>query len=915
MKFEDAKKLLNRGFALIPLHTMEQTTGKCTCGHSECRIGGEKEGSVAKHPRINAWQKNWTRDEKVVKKWFEEYGDTNIGIVTGQPSGNIFVIDVDVKNGDGIKNFTEKIDKKFKLHAEHKTLIVKTGSGGYHIFYKYNEVEKIGNRTNIVGSVDIRGDGGYVVAPASLYRNGEFYKIEQDLPIADAPPELELFLQQRSTAKSTASDTQGQTLDLPTNIPQGQRNDVLFKAACSLRAKGFPEETIETSILSLNKTACNPALSDDEVIQIVRSSTKYNSGELVKKEIVDAENFDVDALTKETIISQATADVYGNINTHVEKSQMRMRLTDKAKALGVSREFERFIKKYDTIRIDNIENKSFKYPDKLILDCGDWVMSESGVFKLTMDGKRIEACSHPIIISRRMQNLDTRDEKVEIKFKRGFKWHSLIVDKLTISDRRKLVELSNKGIAVNTENAKHMVEFFADIDNLNYETIPVIDSITRLGYIDDKRFVPYVKNIQFDGEMYFKPMFDAVSSAGSEAKWLDIAAQAMENPIVRLTMATSMASPLIKKLNRQIFFTHLWGGTEVGKTVALSLAMSVWGNPKELVRTHNSTLVGLERMAGFFKNIPLALDELQTVKDKFHSSDKMIYQLASGISKGRGNKNGGIDAGESWANTVISTGEEPMTDDKSGGGAKNRSLEIYCKDKIFKEPGTLMDVINENYGMAGEKLINEYSKYEFEELNRKLKARLKHFTAYRFTDKQRASIAVLAVADEIFQRTFLGKTETEAVMEFDTMIHDNIKMFAQTTDIMLADRAYDEILSWIATNHTKLQKDSTFYNEVYGEILPDQSACYIVVGVFKDFISQKYNYDSVTRELVNKGILLTHKGETTVTRRVRTGGTGVRCVKIKLIKEALDIDEIDDEETAMIEQMFPEETQSLPYKD
>ena len=138
-------------------------------------------------------------------------------------------------------------------------------------------------------------------------------------------------------------------------------------------------------------------------------------------------------------------------------------------------------------------------------------------------------------------------KKVEIKFKRGFKWHSLIVDKLTISDRRKLVELSNKGIAVNTENAKHLVEFFADLDNLNYETIPVIDSITRLGYIDDKRFVPYVKNIQFDGEMYFKPMFDAVSSAGSEAKWLDITAQAMENPIVRLTMATSMASPLIKK--------------------------------------------------------------------------------------------------------------------------------------------------------------------------------------------------------------------------------------------------------------------------------------------------------------------------------------------------------------------------------
>ena len=78
-------------------------------------------------------------------------------------------------------------------------------------------------------------------------------------------------------------------------------------------------------------------------------------------------------------------------------------------------------------------------------------------------------------------------------------------------------------------------------------------------------------------------------------------------------------------------------------------------------------------MAGFFKNIPLALDELQTVKDKFHSSDKMISPAMERNHKGRGSKNGGIDAGESWANTVISTGEEPMTDDKSGGGAKNQA--------------------------------------------------------------------------------------------------------------------------------------------------------------------------------------------------------------------------------------------------
>ena len=113
-----------------------------------------------KKPLI-AWDEYQTRLATVdeVEKWWDLYPEANIGIVTGKISG-ITVIDFDLDSED-YKTFPE-------------TLTVRTGSGGYHLYYQYYPIR---NKTGILPHVDIRGDGGYVVAYPSEtvddYRDGK----------------------------------------------------------------------------------------------------------------------------------------------------------------------------------------------------------------------------------------------------------------------------------------------------------------------------------------------------------------------------------------------------------------------------------------------------------------------------------------------------------------------------------------------------------------------------------------------------------------------------------------------------------------------------------------------------------------------------------------------------------------------
>ena len=146
----------------------------------------------AKTP-INKWS-----DEANHHKELPNMKKYNVGVLTGQVN-NLLVLDIDVKD-DGLEAWKEY----FNEFGEPKTLKVSTPSGGYHYYFKYASNKQLNNKTKYRGvGIDIRSNGGYVVAPPSKINDVE-YKIVDGNDIIEMPTELIKWLL-NSPSKQTAT--------------------------------------------------------------------------------------------------------------------------------------------------------------------------------------------------------------------------------------------------------------------------------------------------------------------------------------------------------------------------------------------------------------------------------------------------------------------------------------------------------------------------------------------------------------------------------------------------------------------------------------------------------------------------------------------------------------------------------------
>jgi hypothetical protein len=152
---------IQRIWAVLPLHTI--MNGLCTCGNPSC-------SSPAKHPRTPHGVKDATTDEAIIRRWWTQWPDANIGIATGAIS-NLVVLDIDPRHGgnESLEQWKTQYGTDFL-----NTLTSCTGGGGLHLLYSHPGVP-IKNRVGIAPGIDIRGDGGYIVAPPSLHISGQRY--------------------------------------------------------------------------------------------------------------------------------------------------------------------------------------------------------------------------------------------------------------------------------------------------------------------------------------------------------------------------------------------------------------------------------------------------------------------------------------------------------------------------------------------------------------------------------------------------------------------------------------------------------------------------------------------------------------------------------------------------------------------
>lgn len=211
-----------------------------------------------------------------VRAWWRKWPDASVGVATGSVSG-IIVIDLDIDEEKGVDGY-QSLKAWERVHGElPETVSSITGRGGMHLYYAYDG-DDIRNRTAILEGVDVRGEGGYVVAPPSYHPNGTQYQWEyppEEYDFAPVDDKVREFL-------SIAGHDEKTHFSLPDRIQHGQRNETLYKFACSLQAQGLPDNAIRTAIEETNRNLCDEPLDDDEITQILESALSYKKGEIKK---------------------------------------------------------------------------------------------------------------------------------------------------------------------------------------------------------------------------------------------------------------------------------------------------------------------------------------------------------------------------------------------------------------------------------------------------------------------------------------------------------------------------------------------------------------------------------------------------------------------------------------------------------
>ena len=259
---EAALAYASRGWPVLPVWWVEE--GRCACGADDCHHPGKHPlGKLVPHGRKDA-----TVETSLIRAWWTRYPRANIGILTGLESG-IIVVDIDPRNGG-----TESKRQLELLGNFPHTPSVITGGDGEHFFMKHpdsGQYIKSRPKLGAFPGIDLKGDGGYVVAPPSNHISGKLYTwavTPDTTPPAEIPEWLMTLILQNGEPQKQTSKSRGE------KIARGRRNTDLTSLAGTMRRRGMSPNAIEAALL-LENQRCDPPLPEAEVRQIANSVSRY----------------------------------------------------------------------------------------------------------------------------------------------------------------------------------------------------------------------------------------------------------------------------------------------------------------------------------------------------------------------------------------------------------------------------------------------------------------------------------------------------------------------------------------------------------------------------------------------------------------------------------------------------------------
>ena len=206
-----------------------------------------------------------------IAEWYRRWPDANVGIVTGEIS-NLIVLDIDPKHGGDTT--LERLGQRFGELPP--TVEARTGGGGRHLYFAHPG-GFIRNRVGLAQGIDLRGDGGYIVAPPSVHPSGERYVWSRGL----SPAQTELAPLPRWLISPSAEWRVGRSLAdwrrlVRDGVLEGKRNSTIASLTGHLLWHGVDPEVVNELLLAWNRVRCRPPLDDAEVAQVVASIVRLH---------------------------------------------------------------------------------------------------------------------------------------------------------------------------------------------------------------------------------------------------------------------------------------------------------------------------------------------------------------------------------------------------------------------------------------------------------------------------------------------------------------------------------------------------------------------------------------------------------------------------------------------------------------
>lgn len=605
-------------------------------------------------------------------------------------------------------------------------------------------------------------------------------------------------------------------------------------------------------------------------------------------------------LTRESILSDEVLTELFDQEDEIYKARLLLSLEDRASELGVKGKFTKLVnafkrvervtrqqkKQHQNTLVDNWTNFTGEYDS---MRCGSWIASDNGIFTFNKDySNEVIVCYHPILPVERLRNLETGEEQLKIAFKRNHTWREIIVPKDLVSSSNKIVALSKLGVAVTSENAKLLVKYLSDVENLNDDYIPVQKSTSKLGWIANG-FMPYDDEIVFDGDTRFKQLFDSIKESGNRDAWYKHVKELRKSGRmeIKFLLAAAFASALVKPLGGLPFFVDLWGETEGGKTVSLMVATSVWANPDEsrYIGDFKTTDVALEARADMLNNLPVVLDDTSKTSARIRDNfEGIVYDLCSGKGKSRSNKELGMNRENRWANCILTNGERPLTSYVNQGGAINRILEVECGEKVYKNPQRTADTMKKNYGFAGKEFVELIKRMGVDAVRDIQREILDELQDDEKMQKQSLSLSIVLTADRI-ATDFLFKDGQYISLE------DAKKVLIDRNELSDNERCYRYLLDKVAMNAQRFDIMSTV--EKWGII--DKGYAVFFNQAFDELCrSGGFSKKSFLSWADRKGLIQTQNGRFNKVKKI--DGNPYRCIFLKLEEEAptegfMDIDD------------------------